>query len=140
MSADAAREGRATTRVNVSINERQFRLACEEGQEPHLRQLAKDLDDRINALRSRFGEIGDARLIVMAALMEADELLEANKKIQQLEEELAALRAERAAAAEREQEAQITVSAAFHAAAERIEGLTTKLNQAAGGGSSFEKF
>ena len=50
------------SQVNVTINGRQFRMACEDGQEGHLQQLAKDLDERIAALRGQFGEIGDARL------------------------------------------------------------------------------
>ncbi|HEY4635962.1 MAG TPA: cell division protein ZapA, partial [Rhodospirillales bacterium] len=77
--------------MNVTINGRQFRMACEDGQEDHLRQLATSLDDRITALRGQFGEIGDARLTVMAALMVADELSETANKIRRLEEELAAL-------------------------------------------------
>ena len=68
------------SQVNVTINGRQFRMACEDGQEGHLQQLAKDLDDRIVALRGQFGEIGDARLTVMAALTVCDELLDANAK------------------------------------------------------------
>ncbi len=138
MTAEPFHEESVTTQVTVAINNRNYRLACEDGQEAHLRQLARDLDDRIVGLRARFGEIGDARLIVMAALMEADELLEAGQKVQRLEEALAVLRSERAAAAEREQENQIRISAAFHAAAERIETMTMKLNQAPGGGA-FEK-
>ena len=70
------------SQVNVTINGRQFRMACEDGQEGHLQQLAKELDERIVALRGQFGEIGDARLTVMAALMVADELAEAGKKLQ----------------------------------------------------------
>ena len=103
------------SQVNVTINGRQFRMACEDGQEGHLQQLAKDLDERIVALRGQFGEIGDARLTVMAALMVADELAEAGKKVRKLEEELATLHA--------------SLVAAFNTAAERIEGLARKLNQ-----------
>jgi cell division protein ZapA len=69
------------SQVNVTINGRQFRMACEDGQEAHLQQLAKDLDDRIVALRGQFGEIGDARLTVMAALLVADDLAETGKKL-----------------------------------------------------------
>ena len=60
--------------VNATIAGRQFRLACEDGQEEHLQGLAHDIDQRIINLRARFGEIGDTRLTVMAALMVADEL------------------------------------------------------------------
>ncbi len=72
----------SVSQVNVTINGRQFRMACEDGQEGHLQQLARELDERIVALRGQFGEIGDARLTVMAALMVADELAEAGKKLQ----------------------------------------------------------
>ena len=81
----------AVSQVNVTINGRQFRMACEDGQEDHLQQLARDLDERIVALRGQFGEIGDARLTVMAALMVADELAETGKKLKRLEADHAAL-------------------------------------------------
>ena len=77
--------------VNVTINGRQFRMACEDGQEGHLIELARDLDVRISGLRGKFGEIGDTRLTVMAALTVADELAEAGQRVKRLEEELAAL-------------------------------------------------
>ena len=119
------------SQVNVTINSRQFRMACEDGQEDHLRQLAKDLDDRIVALRGQFGEIGDARLTVMAALMVADELSETAKKIQRLEQDLASLQDARVAAADRAQATQAALIAAFTSAAERIESVARKLNQTA---------
>jgi len=115
--------------VNVSINNRQYRMACEDGQEDHLRQLAKDLDDRINTLRGQFGEIGDSRLVVMAALMIADDVLETGKKVRRLEQEIASLQDARGASAERVQATQTALIAAFTSAAERIEGMAKKLNQ-----------
>jgi cell division protein ZapA (FtsZ GTPase activity inhibitor) len=78
--------------VNVTINARQYRMACETGQEQHLLELSKDLDQRIAQLRTSFGEVGDTRLTVMAALTVADELAEAGRTIRRLEEELAALK------------------------------------------------
>jgi cell division protein ZapA len=117
------------SQVNVTINGRQFRMACEDGQEGHLQQLAKDLDDRIVALRGQFGEIGDARLTVMAALMVADELAETGKKLKRLEVDHAALQDVRDAAAERNEATQAAIVAAFTSAAERIEGMAKKLSQ-----------
>ena len=58
--------------VIATINGRQFRLACEDGQEERLQTLAKGVDERIDMLRKKFGEIGDTRLTVMAALTVAD--------------------------------------------------------------------
>ena len=68
--------------INVTINGRQYRMACEEGQEVRLLKLAEQLETRIQSLRGKFGEIGDARLTVMAALTVCDELIDANQRIQ----------------------------------------------------------
>ena len=117
------------TQVNATIAGRQFRLACEDGQEDHLHKLASDMDARIEGLRGRFGEIGDTRLTVMAALMLADELSETVKKVQRLEQELAGLQDARVASADHAQASQAALVAAFISAAERIEGIARKLNQ-----------
>jgi cell division protein ZapA len=104
-------------------------MACEDGQEDHLRQLAKEMDDRVNSLRGQFGEIGDARLTVMAALMVADELAEMRDRLKRLEQDHATLQDARGASAERDQATQAAIVAAFNAASERIEGMAKKLNQ-----------
>ena len=120
--------------VNVTINGRQFRMACEDGQESHLLKLAESLESRIGGLRGKFGEIGDARLTVMAALTVCDELLEASQRIRNLEEELTALRDVRVAAADRARATQIAVTNALNSAADRIEKTTQVLNRTIGGG------
>jgi cell division protein ZapA len=122
------------SQVSVTINGRQFRMACEDGQEAHLMELARDLDTRIEGLRSKFGEIGDTRLTVMAALTLADVVLETGQRVKRLEEEIAALQEARAASGERAKAAQASVAAALSAAAERIEIITRKLNQTGGSG------
>jgi cell division protein ZapA len=118
--------------VTVTINARQYRMACENGQEDHLLALSQDLDQRIAQLRTSFGEVGDTRLTVMAALTIADELAEAGKSIRRLEEELASLKEARVASSDRSQATQAALVHAFNSAAERIEGLTRKLNQSIG--------
>jgi len=115
--------------VSVNINGRKFRVACEEGQENHLTELAADLDGRIEKLRAEHGEIGDARLTIMAALTLADELAELGGKLRGLEGELAALQDTRVTAADRAKATQAALSAALNSAAERIEGMTKRLNQ-----------
>ncbi|HEY6861440.1 MAG: cell division protein ZapA [Pseudolabrys sp.] len=122
------------SQVIATIAGRQFRLACEDGQEDHLQALAKDIDQRIIDLRRKFGEIGDTRLTVMAALMVADELAEAMHKMRRLEEDVAALQDARLVAADRAKAASDAVVGAFNSAAERIEGITKKLNQTVGNG------
>ncbi len=115
--------------VNVTINGRQYRMACEDGQEQHLTRLAKNLDERIQELRGKFGQIGDARLIVMAALTIADDLAEMHKRVRQLQDEIAALNDARVVAADRSQATNAAIVAAFNAAAERIENIARRLNQ-----------
>ena len=120
--------------VNATIAGRQFRLACEDGQEEHLRSLAAGLEERINDLRGKFGEIGDTRLTVMAALMVADENTEVTRKIRRLEEEVTALQDARLVSSDRAKAASDAVVGAFNSAAERLEGITKKLNQSRGNG------
>jgi cell division protein ZapA len=115
--------------VNVTINGRQFRMTCEDGQEDHLMTLARDLDTRIGGLRAKFGEIGDTRLTVMAAITVADELAEAAVRVKRLEDELATLQQVGAAESDRNKAAEASIAAALSAAAERIESITKKLNQ-----------
>jgi cell division protein ZapA len=116
------------SQVTVTINGRQFRMACEDGQEGHLMNLARDLDGRIEGLRKNFGEIGDTRLTVMAALTIADSLAETGSRIKRLEDELTALQNARTEALKRDKAAHAAVAAALNAAAERIESIVKKLN------------
>jgi len=120
--------------VNVTINGRQFRMTCEDGQEEHLMNLARELDARIGGLRAKFGEIGDTRLTVMAAITVADELTEAGTRVKRLEEELAALQDARVLASDRNKATQASIATALTAAAERIESITKKLNATIGTG------
>ncbi|MBV9395149.1 MAG: cell division protein ZapA, partial [Methylobacteriaceae bacterium] len=70
--------------VVVTIAGRTYRMACDDGEEARLEHLARDFDARIAGLRSSFGEIGDQRIIVMAALTLADELAEAQRQMAEL--------------------------------------------------------
>jgi cell division protein ZapA len=120
--------------INVTINGRQYRMACEEGQEVRLLKLAESLETRIQSLRGKFGEIGDARLTVMAALTVCDELIDAGNRIRTMEQELTELRDFRNAAVERARMTQTAVVNALNSAAERIEKSTQVLNRTVGNG------
>jgi cell division protein ZapA len=120
--------------VNITINEKQYRVACEPGQEQRVTQLAQDFDERIAGMRSRFGEVGDARLTVMAAMMIGDELLDARAKIAKLEAEINALQVARAGASDRASRTETAIVTALEAAADKIERMTLALSRPAGGG------
>lgn len=59
---------RSMPEITVTIAGRPYRMACGEGEEQHLAELAADFDRRITALKQHFGEVGDNRLLIMAAL------------------------------------------------------------------------
>jgi cell division protein ZapA len=120
--------------VTVTINSRQYRMACEDGQEEQLLRLCDDMNRRIADLSEKFGEIGDARLILMAALSVADELADTHERIRRLEQELATLRNTRAVAADRTQASQVAIVDALNTAADRIEAAAKRLNQSLGNG------
>lgn len=77
--------------VNVEINGRKYRMACEEGQQKHLIGLAERFNTHVEQLKGAVGEIGDNRLTVMAGIAVVDELAEAERKIKALETEVLVL-------------------------------------------------
>jgi len=116
--------------VSVTINGRQYRMACDDGQEHHLARLAHDLDQRITNLRGTFGEIGDMRLTIMAALIVIDEMSEQRQRMHRIETEFTSLQHARAAASDRSQAMEADMAAALTSAAERIEKAVRLLEQA----------
>jgi cell division protein ZapA len=113
--------------VNVTINGKTYRMACDDGQEAHLEGLADRLNEIIGQLRQSFGEIGDQRLTVMAAITMGDDLAEARRRIGLLEAELAAINDTKAAVISRYEESEAGVARAIEQAAGRLESLAEKL-------------
>ncbi|AUG52463.1 cell division protein ZapA [Thalassospira marina] len=67
--------------VSVRINGRSYDVACEDGQEERLTQLAGYVDERVGEIASMVGQIGEQRLLVMTSLLIADELSDAHEKL-----------------------------------------------------------
>jgi len=74
--------------VNVEINGRKYRMACEDGQQKHLIGLAERFNRNVEQLKGAVGEIGDNRLTVMAGIAVLDELSEAERRIAALERDV----------------------------------------------------
>jgi cell division protein ZapA len=133
--ATAARErGDGMAQVNVTISGKTYRMACDDGQEAHLTALGERLNKTIEMLRERFGEIGDQRLTVMAAITMADQYSETERRLRQVEAEIAGLEEARAAVVERQEHLEANVAGAIEAIAERIEGVAYRLNGAGANG------
>ena len=120
------------SQVAVTIAGRTYRIACGEGEERHLEGLAAMFDAKIQEMRTAFGEIGDMRLHVMAALTIADELSEARRRAEELEAEAASLQAVASAGGERLHIEQTRTAEGMARAAERIERLARSLTAPAG--------
>lgn len=118
--------------VSVTINGRNFRMACDDGEEDRLSGLARRFDAAISQLRGSFGEIGDQRLVVMAGIMMTDHLSEAERRLQAAQDEVAALRDSRDSVLTRTDEIEHDVSHRLEAAATRIEALAEALNRKPG--------
>ena len=108
------------TQVSVTIDGRKYRLACNEGEEARLESLAGVIDDKIGEMRKTFGEIGDQRLVIMAALTIADSLAEARD----------------AAAAERKrsdagEERTLAIASSLEELGSRLELLAARLSSGA---------
>jgi cell division protein ZapA len=119
----AAGSAKASAHVSVTIGGRAFRLACNPGDEPHLEALARDVDARIGDMRKSFGEIGDQRLVVMAALTIADELAETKRTLASLEQRAAVAIEAEGAAREEVEELSRAMAGSSPAMTERIEYL-----------------
>lgn len=118
--------------VTVTIDGRTYRMACDEGQEEHLMDLASRFDRYVSHLKGSFGEIGDQRLTVMAGIMVLDELTELQKRIEGLEGEIDTLRRTRDEALNKADKYDATLTGALSGLAERMESLTARLNVRSG--------
>lgn len=117
--------------VSIIIDGKTYRMACDDGQEEHLRSLGEKLDVSIQTLKEGFGEIGDQRLAIMAGIMIADELAENRKQLKGLQAEIDSIKESRGALMERYQSTEETLGRALSEVAERVTRLTAKLNGAA---------
>ncbi len=67
--------------VAVTINGRDYSIACDEGQEPQVEKLARYVDGKVEGLVQSVGQIGEPRLLMMASLLIADELSDLREEI-----------------------------------------------------------
>lgn len=113
--------------VTVTIDGKAYRMACEEGQEAHLTDLATRFDRYVMHLKSQFGEIGDLRLTVMSGIMIMDEVSELTRRVSGLEEELETLRGNRDSALAANARNEETLATVIDEVTTRIRGITEKL-------------
>lgn len=75
--------------VTIRINGYAYTVGCDDGQEPHLHQMASEVESRINSIKALGGQSGESRLLVLASLLMADELHDLGIMLGNLRQELA---------------------------------------------------
>lgn len=78
--------------TTVTVNGRSYQVGCDDGEEEHVADLAAFLDKRVRELAGKVGQVGEARLLLMAGLMIADDLATAYDRVDDLRAEIAKLR------------------------------------------------
>jgi cell division protein ZapA len=113
--------------VSVTLNGRTYRLECGEGEEAHLIALSEYLSSHMDSMKHKFGQVGDDRLVLMAALMVTDELWEARRQLQEVKGNMADLRRDRSTADESSKMLRSDLAETIGAAADRLEDLSQRL-------------
>jgi cell division protein ZapA len=112
--------------LNININGREYRIACDDGQEMHLRRVASDLDVRIRELGRAMGpSTPDSLLLVIASLMLTDELHDTRRALERLKSDIDLTT--QSVTQSKQEEMETTLSATIHEIAERIEHIAGQL-------------
>ena len=74
--------------VSIKFNNKEFLLACEDGQEEHLEELLIQINKKFNYLKNDLGNLGENKLLLITAVKIMDEYYETKKKVDQKKEEL----------------------------------------------------
>jgi len=108
--------------VGVTINGQNYQIACDDGQESHLKDLAKQVDSRVGELVSAVGQVGDMRLLVMASLLLADEVNDTKGDLERIH-------TDEVKAGEQATLNDAVLATGIEALAERIETLAERLEE-----------
>ncbi|MBT3628921.1 MAG: cell division protein ZapA [Rhodospirillaceae bacterium] len=111
--------------VSVTINGRKYPIVCDDGQEEHVTRLASYIDKRASEIAETVGQVGEARLVVMASLLIADELSEAYDEMERLQVE--AKNSEESIRAETRETMEAKIAPVVESLAVRIENIADSL-------------
>ena len=113
--------------VNLTVNGRVYRMACEDGEEEHVMELGQRFDAAINELRGVLGEIGDQRLMVMAGILMTDRLGDTEQRLERAEQEIKGLKDGRTDTAMRIDGLAQNFAESLNRAAGRVERIAGRL-------------
>tara|TARA_Y100001970_G_scaffold223608_1_gene275323 strand:- start:3432 stop:3866 length:435 start_codon:yes stop_codon:yes gene_type:complete len=78
--------------VNIKFNGKDFLLSCEDGQEEHLEELSLNLTEKFNQMKSKLGNLGENKLLLITSITLMDEYFETKKKIDEKKDEIEKLK------------------------------------------------
>jgi cell division protein ZapA len=116
--------------VNVMVNGRAYTIACDDGEEDHLRELAGIVDAKAREVLGSVGQVGDTRLLLMAALLIADEHHAAETRLTASAKAADALGDARGVLENTVIEAETRAADALEQAAKKIEDIAAELSAA----------
>jgi len=116
--------------VNVMVNQRAYTIACDDGEEDHLKELAEHVDAKVRELLGSVGQVGDQRLILMAALLLADENHAAQNQLGAAKKELAEITGARDELDAHRNKFESIAADSLEAAAKRVETIAARLARA----------
>lgn len=103
-------------------------MQCPDGEEDHLRELARLIDTEVSRIKQSVGSVGDIRLLVMAGLMVADRLSESIRKIDDLEDQVRGLKEDRATGIEDMRALEQKVASKLDLASKQLERLAKAID------------
>ena len=70
--------------VDITINERAYRISCKDGEEERIKSLAALINDQVLTLSEKIGQLGEARMILLASLVLLDKSDEVEKEAEKI--------------------------------------------------------
>jgi cell division protein ZapA len=125
--------------VSITLNGRTYRLECGEGEEAHLIELAEYLGTHVEAMKRKFGQVGDDRLILMGSLVLADELWELRRQMAEMKIAMAEARRDKSGAEESARSLQSDLASRVGSVAQRLELLNERFGAETGSATSPAK-
>jgi len=116
--------------VNVMVNARAYTIACDEGEEEHLKELAAHVDAKVRELLESVGQVGDQRLLLMAAVLITDEFFDARAQLESHSKKAGDLASAQEEIAGRLGKSEQSAADALEKAAKRAEDIAARLARA----------
>ena len=70
--------------VDITINGRSYRISCKDGEEERIKSLATLINNQVQKLSEKIGQLGEARMILLASLVLLDKSDEVEREAEKI--------------------------------------------------------